>query len=369
MEATAYDLPAICRQFQMTGTVAGAEPYGSGHINATYLVRTKESDAYDYILQRVNHNVFKNVPNLMDNILRVTTHVRGKLAKIPGANPDRETLTVIPAKTGKPYHQETDGTFWRMYIFVENTKSYDIVDSPTKAFEGGRMFGRFQKMLFDLPGGPLHETIPEFHNIAMRLERFRETLARDPKQRAASVRNEISFVEKRAEEMQTILRLGRDGKIPLRVTHNDTKFNNVLLDANDKGLCVIDLDTVMPGYVHFDFGDSLRTVTNTAAEDEKDTSKVSMNIDLFEGYAKGYLSEAKDFLTPVEVDNLALAARVMTFIIGLSFLTDYIDGDNYFKIIFPEHNIQRTRAQFKLLSSMEEQYDEMRKIVAANTKR
>ena len=357
------NLQNICKNFQFSGTFSRAYPYGSGHINDTYKVETTEEDEYDYILQRVNHHVFKDVPGLMENVERVTSHIRKKLEGSEGTNPDREVLTVIPTMEGNAYFKDDEGNFWRMYIFIWDNKSYDLVDSPEKAYEGGKMFGKFQAALADLPGKPLNETIPNFHNIEWRLDTFEETLKRDPAGRASSIPEEIKFVRDRAEEMKTILNLGRKGKIPLRITHNDTKFNNVLLDQNDKGLCVIDLDTVMPGYVHYDFGDSIRTSTNTAAEDESDLSKVEMDISLFEAYARGFLEQTKDTLNEIEIDHLAFAGKLFPYIIGLRFLTDYIDGDNYFKIKHQGHNLQRARAQFKLLQSMERQYGDMREII------
>ena len=353
----------ICDQFQIEGTFLKAYPYGSGHINDTYKVETLEKDKFDYILQRVNHNVFKDVPGLMENVLRVTSHIRKKMEGIEGSNPDREVLTVIPTMDGSSYHKDEDGNFWRMYIFIWDNRSYDLVDSPEKAFEGGSMFGKFQALLADLPGKPLNETIPNFHNIEWRLDTFEETLRRDPVGRASQIPDEIKFVRDRAEEMKTILNLGKEGLIPQRITHNDTKFNNVLLDQNDKGLCVIDLDTVMPGYVHYDFGDSIRTSTNTAAEDEADLSKVEMDIALFEAYAKGFLEHTRDTLNEVEIDHLAFAGKLFPFIIGLRFITDHVDGDNYFKIHHEGHNLQRARAQFKLLQSMERQFEEMKDII------
>ncbi len=356
-------LQEIASRFRHSGTFAKAFPYGSGHINDTYKVETLEDDAPDYLLQRVNHLVFKNVPGLMSNIDRVTRHIRAKLEQIPGSDPDRETLTLIHTHEGGIFYQDPEGNFWRMYIFIRDNRSYDIVTTPEQAFEGGRMFGRFQAMLTDLPGEPLVDTIPNFHNIEWRLGDFEETIARDAAGRVASVKDEIRFIRRRAEEMSSILLLGREGLIPMRITHNDTKFNNVLLDQNDKGLCVIDLDTVMPGYVHYDFGDSIRTTTNTAAEDEKDLSLVEMDIRLFEAYASGFLDETRKTLTITEIDYLAFAGKLFPYIIGLRFLTDYIDGDNYFKIKHEHHNLQRARAQFKLLSSMEAQFREMRGII------
>jgi Ser/Thr protein kinase RdoA (MazF antagonist) len=359
-----YNLKEIFESFTPDGTYLTGEPYGSGHIHDTFRVETKEKDKDDYILQRLNNKIFKNIPELQNNIERVTIHLRNKIEAIPGSNVKRECLRLIPSLEGKSWIVDKNGNYWRMYIFISNHRSYNIVDSPDKAFEGGKAIGRFQAMLSDMPGGPLFETIPSFHNIEKRDETFNLKVKENPVGRVSSVRNEIDQFLQRAEEMKIILKLGREGKIPIRITHNDTKFNNILLDENDKALCVIDLDTVMPGYVHYDFGDAIRTATNTANEDEKDLSKVKMDINLFKAYAEGYLSGTANTLNDIEKEYLAFAPKLITYTIGLRFLTDYIDGDNYFKIHHELHNIQRARAQLQLVKSMEEQYDSMKKIIS-----
>ncbi len=358
------DLREIFNQFDADGTYLNGEPYGSGHIHDTFRIETAEKEKDNYILQRLNDKIFKNIPELQHNIERVTIHLREKLSSVPGSDIKRECLRLIPAKNGNSWIIDKNGSYWRMYLFISNHRSYNIVDTPGKAFEGGKAIGRFQAMLADLPGEPLFETIPFFHDIEKRLGTFGRILKEDPAGRAAKIAAETDFVLKRAEEMKIILKLGREGKIPVRITHNDTKFNNILLDENDKALCVIDLDTVMPGYVHYDFGDAIRTAANIAAEDEKELSRVKMDINLFEAYASGYLSETKETLNPVEIDYLAFAPRLITFTIALRFLTDYIDGDNYFKIHHEHHNLQRARAQFRLVESMEEQYAGMQEIIA-----
>jgi Ser/Thr protein kinase RdoA (MazF antagonist) len=358
-----YNLKEIFSHFTAGGTFSNGGPYGSGHIHDTFRVETTEKHKDDYILQRLNNRIFKNIPELQNNIERVTGHLNLKLKSIPGSDVKRECLTLIPAKDGKSWITDDEGNFWRMYIFISNHRSYNVVDSPDKAFEGGKAIGRFQAMLADLPGSPLHETIPFFHDIEKRLDTFTRTLKADPASRVQKVENEIDSVLKRADEMKVILRLGREGKIPLRITHNDTKFNNILLDEDGKALCVIDLDTVMPGYIHYDFGDAIRTTANIAAEDEKELSKVKMDIRFFEAYARGYLSETRDTLNEVEKEYLAFAPRLITYTIAVRFLTDYIDGDNYFKIHHEHHNLQRARAQLKLVESMEEQYGAMQDII------
>jgi len=358
-----HDLKEIFECFTADGTFLSGEPYGSGHIHDTFRVETAEKDKDDYILQRLNNRIFRNIPELQQNIERVTVHLREKISVIPGSNIKRECLSLIPAKDGKSWIEDKAGNYWRMYIFISNHRSYNVVDTPGKAFEGGKAIGRFQAMLADLPGKQLNETIPFFHNIEKRLETFIRSTKADPKYRAREVVNEIDAILKRAETMKIILELGKEGKIPVRITHNDTKFNNILLDENDKALCVIDLDTVMPGYVHYDFGDAIRTAANIAAEDEKELSKVKMDISLFEAYAKGYLSETRETLNDVEKEYLAFAPRLITYTIAVRFLTDYLDGDYYFKIHHEHHNLQRARAQMKLVESMEEQYEEMQNII------
>jgi thiamine kinase-like enzyme len=359
-----HDLKKIYDSFLADGSFSDAVSYGSGHIHDTFRVETSEKDKDDYILQRLNNRVFRNIPELQDNIERVTNHINKKLLSIPGADVKRECLTVITAKNGKSWVEDEDGSFWRMFIFIPNHRSYDIVDTPDKAIEGGKAIGRFQALLADLPGKPLYETIPYFHDIGKRLEAFISAVKSDRLARTKSSLGEIDFILKRSEEMKIILRLGKEGKIPLRITHNDTKFNNILLDENDKALCIIDLDTVMPGYVHYDFGDAIRTAANTAAEDEKELSKIKMDIGLFKAFAEGYLSETNDTLNNVEKEYLAFAPRLITYTMAVRFLTDYLDGDNYYKVHHEHHNLQRAKAQLKLVESMEEQYQEMQKIIS-----
>jgi Ser/Thr protein kinase RdoA (MazF antagonist) len=358
-----HNLKEIFRLFKTEGTYKSGEPFGSGHIHDTFRIETAEPDKDDYILQRLNNKIFKNIPQLQSNIERVTVHLRSKLRMIPGSDPKRECLSLVPAIDGNSWIQDSEGNYWRLYIFISGHHSYNVVDSPDKAFEGGKAIGRFQAMLADMPGDPLFETIPFFHDIGKRLDTFNLKVTEDPAGRAGSVKDEINNVLSRAEEMKIILKLGKEGKIPVRITHNDTKFNNILLNENDKALCVIDLDTVMPGYVHYDFGDAIRTAANSASEDEKDLSKIFMNINLFRAYAEGYLSETVATLNDVEKEYLAFAPRLITYTIAVRFLTDYIDGDNYFKIHHEHHNLQRARAQLKLVRSMEEQYSDMQKII------
>jgi Ser/Thr protein kinase RdoA (MazF antagonist) len=362
-----YNLKEVFGCFVTDGTFLSGEPYGSGHIHDTYRIETVEKEKDDYILQRLNNKIFKNIPELQNNIERVTIHLRNRLKKIPGSDIKRECLRLIPSIDGKSWTVDREGNFWRMYIFISNHRSYNIVDNPAKAFEGGKAIGRFQAMLSDMPGGPLFETIPKFHDIENRLDTFHLKVKENPAGRIEMVREEINNILKREVEMKIILKLGREGKIPLRITHNDTKFNNILLDENDKALCVIDLDTVMPGYIHYDFGDAIRTAANTASEDEKDLSRIKMDINLFKAYAEGYLSETVATLNNVEKEYLSFAPRLITYTIAVRFLTDFLDGDHYFKIHHEFHNLQRAKAQIRLMISMEEQYEEMKEIISKLT--
>ncbi|NLR93920.1 phosphotransferase enzyme family protein [Flammeovirga agarivorans] len=356
------NLSRIFHQFRPDVKVKSAISYGSGHINDTYLV-TLEDEKTTYILQRVNHQIFPNVPELMRNIDGVTQHLRNKFQELPHKDPKKNTLTFLPATSGLLYYQDEEGNYWRAMETITPAKSYDQVETTAQAFQAGVGIGEFQALLSDFDGSKLYEIIPDFHNMETRLANFRETVKADVSGRVKLSQKEIDFVEDRAELMQTLVRLGKEGKLPIRVTHNDTKINNVLLDENDEALCVIDLDTVMPGFVHYDFGDAIRTSTNTGAEDDIDLNKVEMDILLFKAYTEGFLSKTADILTPIEIEYLPLSARIMTFIIGLRFITDYLDGDNYFKTHHEHHNLQRARAQFKLVESMERQFEDMKAVV------
>lgn len=351
------ELYQICDQFLPGIKVQNIIPYGSGHINDTFKV---ESENKNYLLQRVNHSIFINVEGLTGNIIKVTQHLRNK---IKNEISQMKVLTSVETTDGYFIIKDIAGNYWRMFHFIENSTSYDCVVRADLAFEGGKAYGKFMLMLDDFPARELVETIPQFHDIQFRLSNFYKSVKKDHAGRAGGAKKEIDFVNQRADEMKKILQLGIENRIPLRVTHNDTKINNVLFNARDKGICVIDLDTVMPGYVHFDFGDAIRTFTNSADEDEKELSKVSMNIEYFKAFSTGFLSEMKDVLNETEKETLAFSAKLMTFIIGLRFLTDYLEGDTYYKTNYPEHNLVRTRVQFKLLESMEEKFEDMENII------
>jgi len=353
----------IFSQFATQGSFGESTLLTLGHINQTFFIKTIENDKPNYLLQQMNHNIFKNIDYLQENIFRVTNHIRQKLQNIQGSQPNRQVLTIIPTTSNKLYYQDIDGNFWRLFIYIEHKKSYNQVLSAKLAKEGGFAFANFQAQLADLGGEPLHETIPNFHNMEFRMQQFNEAIEQNAAQRIDKIKSEIAEILKRASEMTCIDRLGREGKLPKRITHCDTKFNNILFDENDRALCIIDLDTVMPGYVLSDFGDAIRTGATTAAEDEQNISKVSMNIDLFKAYTQGYIAGAKKFLTGIEIEYLAFGAKLLTYMQAVRFFTDYINGDTYYKTVHPEHNLQRTHAQLALLYSIEKQYDTMRTIV------
>lgn len=363
MDSSIPDLEKIFDRFNAEGSFVNGFPYGSGHIHDTFKITTK-NNPHDYILQRLNNDVFRDIPSLQENISRVTRHLRNKFKQKGEKEIDRKCLTLINTKTGKSYLRQEDGKYWRMYIFISDHRSYDIVENAEQAFEGGKAIGLFQAMLSDLPGPMLNETIPYFHDVEKRLNIFHEILIKDPLCRAEEIADEIKFITDREEKMQTILRLGKHGKIPLRITHNDTKFNNILLDTNDKALCVIDLDTVMPGYVHYDYGDALRTAANNAAEDEEDLSMVFMNMEFFKAFTEGYIGEIGHILNRTELDYLVISPALITYTIALRFLTDYIGGDKYFKTHKEKHNLIRARAQFRLVESFEHNLETMKTLVS-----
>ncbi|TRX66033.1 phosphotransferase enzyme family protein [Carboxylicivirga sp. M1479] len=359
----AINIENVVGQFKIEGTFSEANIFGDGLINTTYKVKTAEDNQANYLLQIINHHIFKNVPELTKNIQRVTDHLREKLNAIPGSDLERQVLTPIDTLDGSGFVLDQDGNYWRMFLFIENARSYNQLSNANQAYVGGKAFGQFQSRLADLPGEPLYPVLPDFHNTEMRILNFIERVKQNPVGRLESVQEEVDFLMERSEEFKKVVQMGREGIIPERIVHQDTKFNNVLLDEKDDILCVIDLDTVMPGFVCYDIGDAIRNGANTGLEDDRDLDNVSMNIELFEGFIKGFLEETKEVLTPAEINTLAFGAKLLTYEQAVRFLDDYIDGDNYYKVNAPDHNLVRTRAQIKLLKSMEEQFDQMEAIV------
>lgn len=336
------------------------EPYGNGHINDTYIADSEPR----YILQRINHAIFKNPDQVMSNIVGVTEFLREKIIAA-GGDPERETLRVIKTVNGDNYYKTSDGNYFRMYNYVENAVSYEMVESPEQFCQAARAFGRFQNMLADYPAEKLYDTIPFFHDTVKRFGDFEKAVADDLAGRRASVQKEIDFVLARKADAAVILDAIAAGKVPVRVTHNDTKLNNVMLDATTgEGVCVIDLDTVMPGSLLYDYGDALRFGASSGAEDEVDLDKIYFDLELFEAFTKGFLGEVRDKLTPTEIELLPFSAKLLTYECGMRFLGDYLSGDTYFKIHREHHNLDRARTQFKLVADIETKLEDMKKIVA-----
>ena len=346
------------------------KPFGAGHINETYAVYMpgQEGDELSYVLQRVNSNVFKDPAGVMDNIFGVTEYLRNVIRR-EGGDPDRETLSDIKTKSGCNYFEDSEGEPWRCYNFIPDSVCYQLVEEPEQFYQSGSSFGHFLKQLCDYPASKLNETIPDFHNTVKRFGAFQVALKRDLKNRAASCQPEIDFALAREKDCGVLVEQQDAGILPLRVTHNDTKLNNILFDEKTgKGLCIIDLDTIMPGLAANDFGDSIRFGAATAEEDEPNLDLMHFDISLYELYVKGYLEETKDVLTEAEIKSLPWGARLMTLECGIRFLTDYLQGDTYFKTDYPEHNLVRARTQFRLVDEMEQQFDRMQELVEKYTR-
>ena len=342
------------------------KPFGEGHINETYAVYMPDHDGNDiplYVLQRININVFKNPDQVMVNIFGVTEYLRSIIRR-DGGDLDRESLSYIKTKSGDSYFEDEKGQPWRCLHYVPNSVCYQQVEKPEQFYQSALSFGHFLKQLGDYPAESLYETIPQFHDTRKRFRDFEDAQRKDVKNRARLCRQEIDFVLSRKDDCGVLMNQLEEGKLPLRVTHNDTKLNNILFDKDtDKGLCIIDLDTIMPGLAANDFGDSIRFGASTAEEDEQDLDKVHFDISLYDIYVKGYLEMAKDVLTPEEIKSLPWGARLMTLECGMRFLADFLQGDVYFKTAYPEHNLVRARTQFRLVKEMEEQFSEMNEIL------
>lgn len=355
------ELLAIASNFKLAGEVNEINVFGEGMINSTYRVTLKD-DSTQYVMQKINHQIFQDVEMLQSNIKRITDHIRTKLVEAGETDLDRKTLTLTPTQDGKLYYFNGE-SYWRMMILIADSFTHEAV-TPEYAYYAGVAFGNFQAMLADIPGEPLGETIPNFHNMENRLESFRVAVKNNAAGRLDEVKDLVEEIEKRAEEMVQCERLFREGKLPKRINHCDTKVNNMLFDADGKVLCVIDLDTAMPGFVMSDFGDFMRTAGNTGKEDDTNLDNVNFNMDIFKSYTKGYLESAKSFLTPLEIELLPFGARLLTYMQLSRFLADYLNGDTYYKIKSPLHNLERSKAQFKLLQSIEANYPEMEKFIA-----
>ena len=350
-----YNLSEILEKFDIKRETA---PYGDGHINDTYRVKGQY-----YILQRINSNVFKKPYEVMENIEAVTEYLRKKIIEA-GGDPDRETLTLVKTVDGQNLYKADEENYFRVYKFIEGAKTYSRVESPEQFYNAAKTFGKFQTMLAGFPADKLHETIPQFHYTPNRVQQLRDAIANDAAGRAASVQKEIEFALARADEADTIIKAMEEGSVPLRVTHNDTKLNNVMLDEKTgEGVCVIDLDTVMPGSMLYDYGDALRFGASTAAEDETNLSKVWFDVNLFKQFSLGYIEEMKDVITEKEIELMPFAAKLLTYECGIRFLADYLNGDTYFKIHHEHHNLDRARTQLKLVADIENKTEEMKSII------
>jgi len=363
MEDLFEKIKDISCNFDIPGEITGFGEISVGHINKTYYtVYTYEGREKKYILQNVNTTVFKNPEELMSNIIKVTSFLRRKIAAC-GGDEERETLTLYPTKSGKYYYHAPNGECWRVYNYVDNSFSYNSIESPEIFYSAGEAFGGFMGLLADFPMGELYETIPDFHDTRKRVGAFEEAVKADTESRAASALEEIDYVRSVADRTGIIVDLLNENKIPLRVTHNDTKLNNVMFDLDTKkAVCVVDLDTVMPGSALYDFGDAIRYGANTGAEDERDLDKVNIDVDLYRQYVRGYMSKAAGSLTELEVEYLPLSAWMMTFECGMRFLTDYLSGDTYFGKSYDEHNLVRCRSQFKLAQDIDRNFELLKDI-------
>ncbi len=351
-------------QFAVEGRLMERRPYGNGHINDTFLLvyEIPEGVKKRYILQRMNHDIFRKPQELMENIVNVTEYLR-KMIISQGGEPERETLNVVKTRDGKSNYRDSGGNYWRMFLFIERTVCLEKVESAKDFYDSAVAFGNFQRMLADYPAETLHETIPNFHHTPSRFRAFQKTVQEDKLGRAALVREEIAFAMEREKDTPVLTDLLAAGQLPLRVTHNDTKLNNILFDEESrKALCIIDLDTVMPGLSHYDFGDSIRFGASTGEEDERDLEKIELDLSLYEAFTKGYLEGCGGRLTDKEIETLPMGAKLMTYECGIRFLADYLEGDVYFKIHRDGHNLDRARTQFKLVADMEAKWDDMRAI-------
>jgi Ser/Thr protein kinase RdoA (MazF antagonist) len=364
-EGKNYDLAAISRQFQVESTFTTAIPYGTGHINDTFLGIYKHGEReVKYIHQRINHNVFKEPEKVMENIALVTQYCRERILET-GGDPDRETLTLVPARDGKFFYRDAQGNTWRTYRFIDDgARTYDTTDDLHIIYNAARAFGNFQKTLSGLPGESLHETIPNFHQTRLRFEAFLKAVQMDPVNRAQGVRPEIEFLLAREADASVVVDLLAQGRIPMRVTHNDTKINNVLIDdLTREAICVLDLDTVMPGSALYDFGDMVRAGAALSAEDEPNLAKAGLDLRLFTQLARGYIQSARDFLTLAEFELLAFSGKLITYEQALRFLADYLNGDIYYKTQHPNHNLDRARTQIALIKDMEKDMGLMEAII------
>jgi hypothetical protein len=348
----------IFEQFDHHHNYVNHSEIHSGHINDTFFVKT--DGVTNYIIQRINHNIFKNVFGLVNNKVLVSKHLKNKYSSIYGEELNQKVLSFVKAKKSNNYYINENGNFWNAMIFIENSKTFEIVKDEKIAYEAGKLLGDFLKLTSDFDSNLLVEVLPNFHDMSFRYLQYESSLKTATSERLKKANKYVNMISQLKEEMHILQSLKESGKIPVRVTHNDTKISNSLFNKENKGICMIDTDTVMPGIIHYDFGDAIRTICNTAAEDEKDLSKVEFNLAYYKAYKKGFIEKTKDSLTPIELEKLPLAAKTMIFIIGLRFLTDYLNNDVYYKTEYLEHNLDRAKNQFKLLNSLQEKLQKNR---------
>ncbi|MEG2787783.1 MAG: phosphotransferase [Romboutsia sp.] len=365
-----YNFDDIVKNFKFEGEFIEAKSHVCGHINDTFVLIFEKEDKskVSYILQRINTNIFKNPQELMANIENVTEHIKNKIIK-EGGNPLRETLNIIKTINNEKFYITDENDYFRAFIYITDAKTYQVVEEPIHMYKCGKALGKFQKQLSDFEVDKLYETIKDFHHTKKRYDMFLESVKADPLKRVEGIKDDIDFVIDRAKDCDILVNMIEEGKMPLRVTHNDTKFNNIMIDEkSDEAIAVIDLDTVMPGLIAYDFGDSIRSGATTALEDETELSKVKFDMNLYENFVKGFLQETKNSLDTLEIEYLPFGAKLMTFECGMRFLMDYIDGDIYFKIHKETHNLDRARNQFKLVTDMERNMDKMKEIVIKYSK-
>jgi len=357
------ELASILNKFQIDSSIKQTSSFGGGHINDTFIVQCNGAEAKQYILQKVNSFVFRDVEGLMSNIDIATSHIRAKLESENSTDIDRRSLSLTRTHDNQLFYHDDEDQYWRIFNFIDDHKVFDGAPNTEIAFEGAKMFGRFINQLSDLDTSKVVETIPDFHNIKVRLANLETAIKKDPQGRVCCLHQEIDYIRSRYEIMTVIQNLGEKGLLTPRIVHNDTKVNNVLFDQHNKGLCVVDLDTIMPGYVHYDFGDGIRTCANTGGEDDEDLSRIEYDMDMFEAFSDGFIGEVHSILNETERDSMAHAALLFPFIMGVRFLTDYIEGDIYYKVNHAYHNYYRARAQLKLAQEGEMNLEEMQNVL------
>ena len=357
------DLREIFDRFHVSGTFNSADPFGNGHINSTYLIKTKEDSKLNYVLQKINQHVFTEPQKLQENLVKITQYLSNFTHSSLKTPKTLKYLKIFPTHEGNYWFQDNNKEYWRLFNFIDGAVSHNLAKNSKQANEAGKIIGYFQKSLVGFPISHLHETIPNFHNLEMRLATFDQILTENKMNRNKSARNEIDFVQNFRGNLLQIHLAGKSGEIPIRITHNDTKFNNILINNEDHAVSLIDLDTVMPGLIHFDFGDALRIIANTTDEDTQELGLIDVNFEFLDGFVRGYLEESLEFLTFKEIQLLPAAPAMMTFMIGLRFLSDYLDGDHYFKTHYKLHNLQRAKVQFTLVEKFMEIHPKIEKLV------